>query len=292
MPADASWQISAPRRLDFERPIREVTVRLINGTVNVVGTAEPTARLETGEVLGPPLRVRRSRQRLDIRHDERGPGQAPWWRERKYGDRSAVVSLSVPAGVRLTVRVVRAHVVVSGISGSTHLQSVSGDTTLVEVSGPVRAETVSGSVETQGLTGPLRYHSVSGDLTVVNGGGSAVRAESINGDLILDLDPVPSGSDVQATTVSGEIAVRLSQPANATVEASSTTGRTSNAFDELRMSGQGNARRITGTLGTGEGRLRALTVSGPLALLRRPRLEEDRPDDGAASAAPSLGKEQ
>src|SRR5690606_20295369 len=128
--------------------------------------------------------------------------------------------------------------------GRTDLRSVTGDCTLVGGSGPVHAETVSGCLDTQRLTGTLWYHSVSGDLTMVDGGGSTVRADSINGDVILDLDPVPSGSDVQVATVSGEIAVRLAGSANATVDASSTSGRATSAFDELRVTGLGNARRI------------------------------------------------
>ncbi len=37
------------------------------------------------------------------------------------------------------------------------------------------------------------------------------------------------------------------------------------------------AKRITGTLGTGTGTLRATTVSGAIALLRRPQADADAP---------------
>ena len=49
----------------------------------------------------------------------------------------------------------------------------------------------------------------------------------------------------------------------------------SNAFEDLRVSGQWGAKSITGRLGTGRGKLKATTVSGSIALLRRPPAEDD-----------------
>ncbi|CAM5660465.1 hypothetical protein STENM327S_05050 [Streptomyces tendae] len=40
------------------------------------------------------------------------------------------------------------------------------------------------------------------------------------------------------------------------------------------MGGQWGAKRITGRLGAGNGRLKATTVSGSIALLRRPTAED------------------
>ena len=45
----------------------------------------------------------------------------------------------------------------------------------------MRADTVSGNVEAQAVTGDLRFNSVSGDLTVVEGAGASVRADSVSG---------------------------------------------------------------------------------------------------------------
>ncbi|MEW5632639.1 hypothetical protein AB1388_39785, partial [Streptomyces hydrogenans] len=65
--------------------------------------------------------------------------------------------------------------------------------------------------------------------------------------------------------------------ADARVEASTTSGAVSNAFEDLRVGGEWGAKSITGTLGEGSGTLRATTVSGSIALLRRPD-SADAPD--------------
>ncbi len=59
------------------------------------------------------------------------------------------------------------------------------------------------------------------------------------------------------------------------MEANTASGTLSNAFDDLRVHGQWGAHRITGRLGAGTGRLRATTVSGSIALLRRPPRDEE-----------------
>ncbi|MEU3825826.1 DUF4097 family beta strand repeat-containing protein [Streptomyces sp. NPDC029080] len=270
----SEWSVTEPRKLTFDTPVRELHVRVVNGTVNVMGTDEGSARLEVSELEGPPLLVTLDGGTLTVAYED-----LPWkgflkWLDRKGWRRSAVVSLAVPADTRVEVGVVGAGAVVSGIRGPAVIKGVTGDSTLVGVSGPVRADTVSGNLEAQAVTGDLRFHSVSGDLTVVEGSGPAVRADTVSGSMIVDLDP-DGPTDVGLTSVSGEIAIRLPHPADAEVEANTASGTISNAFDGLRVHGQWGAHKITGRLGAGTGRLRATTVSGSIALLRRPPREEE-----------------
>ncbi|MBB4712648.1 DUF4097 family beta strand repeat-containing protein [Streptomyces luteogriseus] len=291
----SEWSVTEPRKLTFDEPVSDLHVRLVNGTVNVVGTDEGSARLEISEIEGPPLVVTQQDGVLTVAYED-----LPWkgflkWLDRKGWRRSAVVSLAVPAGTRVEVGVVGAAAVISGIQGPSVVKGVTGDTTLVGLSGPVRADTVSGSLEAQDVTGELRFNSVSGDLTVVEGSGPSVRAESVSGSMIVDLDP-NGPTDVRLTSVSGEIAIRLPYPADAEVEANTASGSVSNAFDGLRVHGQWGAHKITGRLGAGTGKLRATTVSGSIALLRRPAGEDDHdewgktpPAAGGAAAAPGRG---
>ncbi|EPH44151.1 DUF4097 family beta strand repeat-containing protein [Streptomyces aurantiacus] len=269
------WSVAEPRKLTFDEPVRTLRVRVANGTVNVVGTDEDSARLEVSEISGPPLTVTQHDGTLSVAYDD-----LPWrslleWLDPTGTRREAVVSLAVPAGTRVEVGVIGAGAVVSGIEGRAEVRGITGDTTLVGLTGPVRAKTVSGNVEAQGVTGDLRFDSVSGDLTVFEGSGSSVRAESVSGSMIVDLDPAVGPADVGLTSVSGEIAVRLPHPTHAEVSANSASGSLSSEFDELRVSGQWGAKKITGRLGSGGGRLRAKTVSGSIALLRKPPVEED-----------------
>ncbi|MGI5402844.1 DUF4097 family beta strand repeat-containing protein [Streptomyces sp. CA-135486] len=276
----SEWSVSEPKKLTFDDPVTALNVRIVNGTVNVVGTDEGSARLEITEIDGPPLIVTQQGSSLTVAYED-----LPWkgflkWLDRKGWHRSAVVSLAVPAGSSVEVGVVGAGAVISRIRGTTAVRGISGDTTLVGLSGAVRADTVSGNLEAQSVTGDLRYNSVSGDLTVIEGAGSSVRADSVSGDMVIDLDPVGKPTDIRLTTVSGEVAIRLPHPADAQVEANTASGAVSNAFDDLRVSGQWGAKKITGTLGAGTGKLKATTVSGSIALLRRPPAEDD-PYDAA-----------
>ncbi|MYR38479.1 DUF4097 family beta strand repeat protein [Streptomyces sp. SID4944] len=280
--------VAEPQKLAFDGPVTALQVRVVGGTVNVVGTDEPGARLEVSAVEGPPLLVTYEDGRLTVAYED-----LPWqdllrWLDPGGRRRSAVVSLTVPAAASVEVGVVGAGAVVSGIEGRTDVRGITGDITLVGLSGAVRGDSVSGSLEAQGVTGDLRFHSVAGDLTVVDGAGASVRAESISGDMVLDVEPSAAASDrptdIRLTTVSGEIAIRLPHPADARVEANTASGAVSNAFEDLRVGGQWGAKKITGTLGAGTGTLKATTVSGSIALLRRPLAED------AAHGAEPTGK--
>lgn len=280
----SEWSVAEPQKLTFDAPLTTLRVRVVNGWVNVVGTDEGSARLEVSEVEGPPLTVVQEGDTLTVAYED-----LPWrsllsWLDPQGWRRSAVISLAVPAGTRVEVGVIGACAVLSGLAGRTEVKAVSGEITLVGLSGAAYAETVSGSVEAQGVTGELRFKSVSGDLTVVDGAGPSVRADSVCGSMIVDLvaantSATAPATDVNVTNVSGEIAVRLPHPADAEVEANTASGTVSNAFEDLRVSGQWGAKRITGRLGAGKGRLKATTVSGSIALLRRPPS-----DDGGHTA--------
>ncbi|WP_406092631.1 DUF4097 family beta strand repeat-containing protein [Streptomyces sp. NBC_01013] len=276
----STWAITEPRKLTFDEPVTALSVRVVNGTVNVVGTDEPTARLEVSDIEGPPLIVTQQDGVLTVSYEDLAWQGMLKWFDRKGWHRRAVVSLAVPAGSTVEVGVVGAGAFVSGVRGRTDVRGVTGDTTLVGLAGPVGAETVSGNVEAQAVTGELRFHSVSGDLTVVEGAGAFVKAESVSGNMVLDLDPTGKPTDVRLATVSGELAIRLPHPADAKVEANTASGSVSNGFEDLRVSGQWGAKKITGTLGSGTGTLRATTVSGSIALLRRPPAEGDPHDAG------------
>ncbi|GHB47873.1 hypothetical protein GCM10010347_17060 [Streptomyces cirratus] len=299
MAEQMTWSVAEPQKLTFEQQVTELRVRVVGGTVNVVAADDGPARLEVAEVNGPPLHVVQEGGILTVSYEDLpwngSQGFKKWfegkpWKAwsgsadgRKAWERSATVTLTVPAATAVQLATVSAAAFVSGISGATDVNGVSGDATLVGLSGKVKAHTVSGNVEAQSVTGELGFHSVSGGLTVVDGAGGSVRADSVSGDMLIDLvlDPADARPvDITLNSVSGQVAIRLPHPADARVEANTATGGVSNAFEDLRVSGQWAAKRITGTLGAGTGTLRATTVSGAIALLRRPAA------DGPDAAAP------
>lgn len=265
--------VAGPEKFVFDQHVDALSVRIVNGAVNVVGVEDGPARVEVTELDGPPLKVELHGSHLTVTYED-----LPWkgllkWLDRKGWRRHAVVSLAVPAHTRVEVGVVGANAVVSGLTGATTVKGVNGDTTLVALTGSVHASTVAGNVEAQALSGDLVFSTVSGDLTVVEGSGSHVKADSVSGNMVLDLDP-SAGADVRLTTVSGEIAIRIPEPGDAEVDANTTSGSVSCSFDELRVTGQWGAKRITGRIGSGGARLKATTVSGAIAVLRRPPLDD------------------
>ncbi|MFI5616336.1 DUF4097 family beta strand repeat-containing protein [Streptomyces sp. NPDC051567] len=321
----STWLIAAPQKLTFEEPVTELRVRIVGGTVNVVAAEEGPARLEVTEVAGPPLYVVQEGGALTVSYEDLpwngSQGVKKWleskpWKAwagsgsgRKAWERDVTLTLAVPAATAVRLAAVGATAFVSGIGGPAEVSLVSGDATLSGLSGRVRANTVSGDVEAQSVTGDLGFHSVSGGLTVVDGAGVSVRADSVSGDMLIDLgadpdagapggdtggdtdrepDPgTPRAVDIHLNSVSGQVVIRLPHPADARVEANTASGGVSNAFEDLRVSGQFGAKRITGTLGAGTGTLRASTVSGGIALLRRPAPDAPAPDAGAPrDAAP------
>ncbi|MEW2029717.1 hypothetical protein AB0901_04205 [Streptomyces roseifaciens] len=292
MPAESEWSLSAPRNITFEEPVVSLDVHLVDGTVNVVGTeGGGPARLELTAVDGPPLKVTHQDGVLTLAYEDMWPPKTfqslRGWLSRKHWDRSADVTLTVPAAAGVAVAVVGAGTVVSGIAGSTKVQGVSGDTTLVGLTGDVRTETVSGRVEAQRLGGDVRCNTVSGDVTLVEHTGGLVKADSVNGNVVIDLSPAAPGTDLAVTSVSGEVAVRLPANADATVTAGTTVGPVSCAFGELQVRDRFGARDISGRLGSGRGRIKITTVSGAVALLCGPDADDWA---GAAAEAPAQGK--
>ncbi|MEU3753005.1 DUF4097 family beta strand repeat-containing protein [Streptomyces olivoreticuli] len=271
MPAQSKWSLSTPRKVTFEEPVTALAVRIIGGTVNVVGDATGPARLELSEIDGPPLTVTLDEGTLTVAYDD-----LPWmkWLSRRIWGRTATVTLTVPTGTDVEVGVAGASAVVSNVTGRTAVTGVSGDVTLVGITGPVRAETVSGRLEAQGIGGDLHFKSVSGDLTLVESSGGMVRADSISGDVVVDLSPAAPGPSLALGTVSGDVAIRLPNTADAEVDANTTSGALSCGFEELHVSSQFGAKKITGRLGAGRGSLKVTSVSGAVALLRRPETDD------------------
>ncbi|NYI06331.1 DUF4097 family beta strand repeat-containing protein [Allostreptomyces psammosilenae] len=268
------WTVDEPTTLSFDGdPLTDVRVRVVGGTVNVVGTDGP-ARLEVTEVDGPPLRVDREGGTLTVGYEDLSWSAALNWLDRSRWRRHAAVSLAVPWDTRVEVGTVTAPAVVGGLRGTVAVRSVGGPLTLTRLSGRVEAQTVTAEITAHGVTGALKAHTVSGPLTVTDAGGSRIGANSVSGSMVMDLEDT-ADTELTLHSVSGEVTIRLPHTGDAQVEAGSASGRLSSAFDELRMDNHRGAKRLSGRLGRGGGRLRASTVSGSVTLLRRPPGEPD-----------------
>jgi hypothetical protein len=264
------WRIETPQSLDLEG-VRRLEVRMVAGNVDVVGRTEDAdsgaAQVEVSQLDGP-LTVSLENGTLTIVHERLtwgglldGVGN-----NRRA---SATVSVSVPADCPVELGVVSADAIVSGISADrTAVKSVSGDVTLDGVRSDITAQTVSGDLESRRLAGTLRFTTVSGDLTVVRGETDQVKAETVSGDLTLDLDLL-AGGRIDVSSVSGDLTVRMPETVGLTVDVKTMSGSLDSAFSGVQSERRPGKSSMRGTVGDGDGRLSAKTVSGDVTLLRR-----------------------
>ncbi|MCF2533372.1 DUF4097 family beta strand repeat-containing protein [Yinghuangia soli] len=262
------WTVTGPQVLELD-PVHVVRVRAVAGIVDVVGTDGP-ARLEVSAVDGPPLEIRHdpASGELDAGYEDLSWKNPKTWLSRDVPGRSCALSLAVPWDCTIDVAVMSAHATVSGMHGNVTVRSVAGGITLLGLTGAVDAATVAGAVEAESLAGDFQVATVSGDLTLVEGTGGRVRAHSVTGAMVMDLDAF-GRNDVHLSTVSGALTVRLPHDGDVEVDVHSSGGTVGSAFDGLTPRSGFGTSRLVGTLGGGTGRLKIHSVSGDVALLRR-----------------------
>lgn len=263
------WIVESPQAIDIGEEVRSLAVRLVAGRVDVVTTDGPVARVEVTEIENDPLVVTVDDDgRLVVRHPKLSwDGVLGWLKSER---RRAVVSVAVPADCDTSIGVVSADAVVAGIHGKVEVRCVSGDIVLDDITGEVSVESVSGDVEARRLTGNIGLKSVSGGLTVVDGAPEKVRADSVSGDVALDLQPAGQ-VDINVKTVSGDVTVRLPDRTGLDVDLASTSGDLACSFDGLDREHKPGSHRLRGAVGDGSGRLHGRTVSGAVALLSHQR---------------------
>jgi hypothetical protein len=265
----SQWEIADARQLDVEEPVTSLRVRLVSGHVDVVTTDGPGTRVEVDEVKGEPIIVSVEDGLLSISHRKyAGDGLLGWLKGSHFGNRSAIVSVAVPASCAVRIEVVSAGAVVAGVDGDVTVRCVSGDITLDGAVGDVDVDSVSGDIEGRGLGGGVTVKTVSGSVTVVDSECARLQAKSVSGDVALDLRPL-TGIEIDVVTVSGDLTLRMPQSTGTTVDVSSTSGRLTSAFSGVSTTSKPGRHAMSGSVGDGGGTLKGRTVSGSVALLVR-----------------------
>ena len=280
----AHWTIEAPTSLEFD-DVTALRVRLIAGSVAVLAT-DGKSSLDVASVSGDPLDVTYENGVLTITHENlTWEGLLKWLRPARP---SAVVTVTVPRTCPTQVGVVSATAVLSGMSARCSVKSVSGELTLDGVTGDVDAHTVSGALEGQGINGKLNFNTVSGDLSLADGWLERLDLNSVSGDVTADIDLDPLGG-VRASTVSGEVTLRLAAETEAQVHLFSMSGAVRSEFSELRSMSGPASHTVSGSLGGGSGHVSVTTMSGRIMLLRR--AERRTAAQGARTGAPQPDNE-
>ncbi|MFI0355497.1 DUF4097 family beta strand repeat-containing protein [Actinomadura sp. 9N407] len=257
------WTIDEPATLDFDGVVA-FKATLIAGSISVLASDERPSVL-IGEVEGPPLVIGHEAGMLTITHESLWEGMLSWLRTHKC---RAAITVTVPRDCPVTLNLVSADAVVTGMTARTSIRSAAGDVTLDGVTGDIDANTVSGAIEAQGLDGKVSFTSVSGDLALAGGAVETLGARTVSGRIAADVDLAAKGR-IDVNTVSGEVALRIPESVGAEVSLHSAAGRIETSFEELGRAERAVTKSVTGSLGDGSGRLSVNTVSGSVALLGR-----------------------
>jgi hypothetical protein len=280
------------RVIDIES-VRSLKIGLIGGQIDVVAHDEPGARIEVHGVTIKDLRIEITGDALEIDHPQlRWDNFLEVFRNFGSGGPKAEISVAVPRSVALSLGVVSASALVSGVQSDARLNTVSGDIIVDDLTGDLGVNAVSGDVHARGLIGSLNANTVSGDIAAT---GELRRAtvDSVSGASLVDsTGPI---STVNLNTVSGGTTVRLDEgyPANYVIR--SVSGRVQ--VDGQVRSGNGagpttNFADSTGELSGSFVDVRANSVSGDITVLRRSASESDAAPSASSENVPTDGEEQ
>ncbi len=272
------WTVTEPQRLDVGDVVHRLSVMLVQGQLNIVGTDGP-ARVEIASVGTEELHVKIIDGVLRIEHEWprgwTGLLTPIWWWLHGRRRFKAEVSVAVPYDVAADVKVISGAVLVSTLHGDLNVDCTSGRVTLLGVAGETRAKMVSGPIEALGCAGDIHVETVSGEITLADSAAGRLSARTISGSVTADLDNPPHDSHIFLDTTSGHITVRVRPDSDLSVHLHSVSGRVTSAFPGIvsRDRYAGSAPHV-GVLGDGAGQLRARAVSGGITLLNRP-VDED-----------------
>jgi hypothetical protein len=268
----ARWTVDEPTKIDFDGVVA-LRANIVAGTVSVLPSDHPT--LQVSEVSGHPIEVVHEAGMLTLTQKSSGVEGILRWLQNTRG--RTAITVTVPRDCPVTLNLVTAGAIVTGLSGRVSVKTASGDVTLDGVTGTIDANTATGAIEAQGVGGSVTFNSLSGDLSLAHGTVDRLSAHSVSGQITTDVD-FRDAADVQIRTVSGEVTMRLPKSTSAKVALSSMGGRIDTDFDGLGREERGVPKNVNGTLGDGAASLNVNSVSGAITLLSRPDPEALNPE--------------
>ena len=265
------------RPIDEHRPIKadaRLMIRNVAGIIEVDSWGKKELEI-TGE-LGPDV------EKLEITGNESSMRiEVKLPKGNEDVDADTRLRIKVPAGVTIEAEGVSADVRVRGMRGPVTAESVSGDVRIDVESATVKASSVSGDVSVDAPATDARVNSVSGDVSVRRVKGE-VRAESVSGDLHIQASELKS---LEAETVSGDLELDLELARDAEVSVETLSGEVRVALP-TEPDGQVRVETFSGEIrspwwtlheddkefrrdGSGKGRLRLHSFSGDIVVHKR-----------------------
>lgn len=264
------------RPIDEHRPIKadaRVVVRNVAGIIEVDSWARKELEI-TGE-LGADV------EKLEITGNEssyRIEVKLPRGDDVEADTR---LRIKVPSGVTIEAEGVSADVRVRGMRGPVSAESVSGDVRIdvesekvkassvsgdVDVSAPAteaRVNSVSGDIQVRRVRGELRSETVSGSLRIQGRELRALEAETVSGDIEVDIEPARD-ADISVETLSGEVHVMLPSEPAGEVRVETFSGEIRSPWWNVQEDDKEFRRD-----GSGKGRLRLHSFSGDIVVQKR-----------------------
>lgn len=247
--------------------VRELKIGLVGGQVDVIAHDESDTRIEVHGVTVKDLRIEVVDGRLEIDHPQlRWDNFLEVFRNFGAGGPKAEVSVAVPRTVALTLGVVSASALVSGLRTDVRLNTVSGDIMVDGLVGDVNLNAVSGDVQVRELDGALSANSVSGDVAAT-GRITKASIDTVSGAMLVDSSGTTQS--ISLNSVSGTATIRLDRSLPANYVSRSVSGRVQIDGQVRSGSGPTNYTGSTGALAGSFVDVRANTVSGEITVLRR-----------------------
>ncbi|MGF3057510.1 DUF4097 family beta strand repeat-containing protein [Microbacterium sp. YY-01] len=246
---------------------RKVKASLAGGQIDVIAHDEPHIYLEVHSVTGHDLRIECDGKQLTIDHP-----QTSWdnilrvFRSFTSDSPRAHISLAVPRTTALTLGVVSAQALISGLHCDARLNAVSGELIIDHHTGDIAVNTVSGDVHVRAATGTLLVNAVSGDVTAT-GQLRRITADTVSGAVLIDA--VGTVDSVSINTISGASTVQLDNDYAANYVLRTMNGRITVDGSEQNASGPTSYTAQKGELAGSFVDLRANSVTGAITVLRR-----------------------
>jgi hypothetical protein len=130
------------------------------------------------------------------------------------------------------------------------------------------ARTVNGGIEATDLSGPVQATTVNGNCVIATRGSG--EASTVNGSVRARIGRLGADDRLEFTTVNGSIQVTLPDRPDARFEGSTVNGSIRTEFP-LSVTGRWGPRQLSGSLGTGAGRVKMSTVNGSIQVGRAAR---------------------
>jgi hypothetical protein len=187
-------------------------------------------------------------------------------RGRNWRPPTLQVTITVPAGIRLSVGSGNGDVAVSGAQAELMARSGNGTVRVNGANGEVEAASGNGAVTVENVRGPVSASSGNGDVRVRAIRGP-VSARSGNGDLIISMAEMSREDNMDFTTGNGRIEITFPRDFSGEIDASTSNGGIQTDFP-ISVTGRITRSRVRGTIGRGGPTIRLVSGNGAIVLRR------------------------